>query len=123
MNMARRKTAAKKTRTRTVTVTKTRKVNAMNPRKAMLSGAIYGAGRGALSSAIAPVTSRLPLGQYADEAGMLGLSYFAAKGKFGAQFKQIGMAGLHIESAVIGNALVRGGLNQVGIKRPAGGGF
>jgi hypothetical protein len=79
------------------------------PMKKMLFGVMYGAGRSYASQLITPITSRIPfLGNYADEAGMLALSYFAAKGTFGATFKEVGTAGLYIESALVGKDIVTG---------------
>lgn len=115
--------AATRTRTRTVVKTKRAKSRTVSPMKKMIGGALYGAARGTVSTFITPVTSKLPLGQFADEVGMLGLSYYAAKGKLGSQFKEIGTAGLYIESAVLGNALARGGLQASGVKTTVGGGF
>lgn len=115
------KTSAIKTRTRTITKTVRAKSRNVTPMKKMVGGALYGAARGTVSSFLTPITSKLPLGNYADEVGMLGLSYYAAKGKLGSQFKEIGTAGLYIESAVIGNALAKGGLQSAGVKVSAGG--
>jgi hypothetical protein len=118
-----KKSVAARTRTRTITKTVRAKSRTVSPMKKMIGGALYGAARGTISTFIAPVTSKIPFGQFADELGMLGLSYYAAKGKLGSQFKEIGTAGLYIESAVLGNALARGGLQTSGVKTTVGGGF
>ncbi len=81
---------------------------ALNPMKIALFGALYGAVRPYLAQAISPVTSKIPMGAYVDEAGMIVISYFAAKGTFGNQFKEAGKAGLYIESAVIGSDIITG---------------
>jgi len=124
MAKAKRKiSVAARTRTRTVTKTVRAKSRTVSPMKKMIGGALYGAARGTVSTFISPVTSKIPFGQFADEVGMLGISYYASKGKFGSQLKDVGTAGLYIESAVIGNSLVRGGLNTAGVKVSSGGGF
>jgi len=107
--MARRK--AMKTKTRKVYVkskSKRRSAPKFNLMAQVLSAGIYGALRGRASQMLSPITSRVPMGQYADEAVMGTLSYFMAKGKLGAQFKKVGMAGLHIESAMVGSQLAQG---------------
>ena len=115
--MARKKRTAKRAvaaraSPRTVTVRSRRRKSSSvgSPMKKIVGGAIYGAARGTVSRFLQPITNRVPLGAYADEAGMLVLSYMAAKGKFGSNFKEIGSAGLYIESAVIGNDLASGAL-------------
>lgn len=114
--MARKKRTAKRAvaarrSTPRVTVRRRRSSSTSNkPMKKIVGGAIYGAARGTVSRFLQPITSRVPLGNYADEAGMLVLSYMAAKGKFGSNFKEVGSAGLYIESAVIGNDLASGAL-------------
>lgn len=75
--------------------------------KVAVAAGIYGVGRSFLSSFIEPVTSKLPLGSIADEAGMAGLSYIAARKGRGV-VKQAGEAGLVIEFSRIGQALVDG---------------
>jgi len=71
------------------------------------AAAVYGFGRPYLEKAISPVTSKIPLGGFADEAVLGAVGYFAAKGKFGNNkiVKNIGMAMLVIESARVGSAV------------------
>ena len=76
----------------------------------LIGAAVYGAGREWVSNKIAPVTSKIPAGQYADEVGMGVLSYFVASGKIPLINKipyarEIGKAGLTIEAARIGSGL------------------
>jgi len=89
----------------------------------IISGALlYGAAREYVSTKIAPVSNKLfgqYLGDYTDEAGMLGLSYLLIKGKIPfvnkiAVVKDAAKVGLGIEAARIGEGLVRGGLGLGG---------
>jgi hypothetical protein len=111
--MAKRKAVRKKavaTRTsssRAVSVRR-RKTNSFNPTKAIFGGMVYGGLRSKVAQLVSPVTSKIPLGNYADEAVMGALSYFVAKGKVKFIPKEIGLAGLMIESAVIGQDVVNG---------------
>jgi len=65
----------------------------------VLGGGIYGALRSYISGAIAPLTSKIPLGNLADNIGMGVISYFAYK-KGSGIIKNAGMIGLGIESAM-----------------------
>lgn len=67
----------------------------------------YGAGRSWLSGMLAPVTSKIPAGNYADELAMGTIGWFAAK-KGRGMVKQIGMAMLTVEAASVGNQLAAG---------------
>jgi len=76
----------------------------------LVGSAVYGAGRGFVSSKLAPVTANIPLGGLADEAVMGTLSYFVAQGKIPLVNKipysrDIGRAGLTIEAARAGEYL------------------
>jgi hypothetical protein len=76
-----------------------------NPLNVVLPAAAYGAARGYLSNLAQPITSKIPLGNYADEAlfGLVGY-YIAKKNPMG--LKNVGMAMLTVEAASIGNQLV-----------------
>lgn len=78
------------------------------PEQVILPSIIYGAGRQTLVNLATPVTSMIPLGQYADEA-ILGVAgyYLAKKGK--GILKQVGMSMLTVESASVGSGLIGGG--------------
>jgi hypothetical protein len=79
----------------------------------MLGGAMaYGALREKASNALAPITAKIPLGNIADEAVLLGASYMLYKKTSGLP-KEIGKAGMIIESARIGEALISGGLGSI----------
>lgn len=73
----------------------------------------YGAVRQYVSSTIAPVTSKIPLGTLSDEIGMglvcWGVAKYAGKGMLG----NIARKGLVIENARVGEALVNGGLGVI----------
>jgi hypothetical protein len=85
----------------------------------IIGGVGYGAVRAYLSQAIAPLTSKLPIGgQYADEIGLGLANYLLAKGKVPLLNKipmtrNIGKAGLVVESAFIGQQLISGGLFNI----------
>jgi hypothetical protein len=74
---------------------------------AVLPAMAYGAARSYLADFAAPVTSKIPLGNYADEAlfGVLGW-YIAKKNLFG--LGNFGKAALIVESASVGNQLAAG---------------
>lgn len=74
----------------------------------MLGAAGYGAVRQRLSNALSPVTSKVPLGDIADEAVLLAISYYAAKKVNMPLLKNMARAGVTIESARIGEAIVNG---------------
>jgi hypothetical protein len=80
------------------------------PEAVIIPAMAYGAGRQYISNLIAPVTSKIPLGQYADEVGMGILSWYAAKKGKGI-IKKVGIAGLTIESALVGQQLISTGLS------------
>jgi hypothetical protein len=81
---------------------------------ALIGGAmIYGAFREKASDAIQPLTSKIPLGNIADEVVLGAAGYFAAKKGTGI-VKEIGKAALTIEAARIGEAVVNGQLNLSG---------
>jgi hypothetical protein len=70
-----------------------------------LSAAAYGAARGAISNAIAPLLNNVPvLGQYSDEA-VLGLAGALAMKKGKGIVKSIGTAMFIVEAASVGHQL------------------
>jgi len=88
----------------------------------IVGGAAYGAARQYAAAALQPLTSKLPMGNYADNVVMGVLSWALAKGKIPLVNKipmtrEIGKAGLYIESAFLGQELlgqVAPGVNQGG---------
>lgn len=81
---------------------------------AMVGAVVYGAARQKLSDALAPVTSKIPLGNISDEVGMY-LVLMIAKKYIGNKVpivKDIASAGQYIELARIGEAIATG---QLGI--------
>ena len=75
--------------------------------KLIIGGMAYGAVREKISRLAAPVASKIPAGQYADEATLGIFSYLLAKGKIPIlngikQTRDIGKAGLTIESYRLG---------------------
>ena len=77
-----------------------------------LSAAIYGGFRGRTSARIAPLTAKLPLGNVADEAGMLILTTLGKKYLFkkAGTIRDALTAGQTIELARLGEAVMSGGL-------------
>lgn len=78
-----------------------------NPTGLIIGAAVYGAGREFVSNKLAPITSKVPAGDLADEVTMGVLSYFVAKGSIPIVNKipysrEIGKAGLTIEAARVG---------------------
>jgi len=67
----------------------------------------YGAGRQTIVNLASPITSRIPLGQYADEAVLGAAGYFMAKKGRGV-VKDLGMAMLTVEAASLGSQLIGG---------------
>lgn len=77
----------------------------------VIGGVAYGAGRQYISNLIAPLTSKLPLGQYADNVAMGLVSWALATGKIPLikkipMSRDIGKAGLAIEAAFAGQDLL-----------------
>jgi len=72
----------------------------------VIGAGIYGAVREFASIKLAPLTQKIPLGSYSDEAGMLAANY--ALGKYIHAARPVTDAGILIESARIGSKLVSG---------------
>jgi len=72
----------------------------------LLGAGVYGALRERISNALAPLTSKLPFGDYADEAGIL-IAAFAVN-KFIPKAKIITEPAMVIEAARIGAGLASG---------------
>jgi len=68
---------------------------------------LYGAGRNIVSNLISPVTSMIPMGQYADEIGMGILNYYVAK-KMGGMLGNVARKGLIVENAMVGSQVSSG---------------
>ena len=82
-----------------------------NPMQLIIPALAYGATRSYLSNAISPLTSKIPLGNYADEAVFGTLGYFMAK-KGKGFIKNAGKAILIVESASLGNQLASGAMGS-----------
>lgn len=74
-----------------------------------LDAMIYGALRAKMSSALEPITNKIPLGNVSDEVGMGLLTYLVAKNTSG-MVSEVAKKGLVIENARIGEALASGTL-------------
>jgi len=110
--MARRKTA--KIRTRYVRAKKSYRKSSssssMNPNKVILPALVYGAVRVPIANVVSNFTKNIPLGSLADNVGMgVGMYFLAKKGK--GMVKQVGLAGLIVESAQAGQELVANGFS------------
>lgn len=126
-----RRPVASKTRTRYITKrakSRARRVGtAFKPLSHMLTGAGYGFLRAKSSGFVrANISSRIPLGNYADELAFSGLSYLLAKkgGKvMGVNLKDIGRAGLQAEGFLIGHSVGTSGFSLGGGSTSGGGGY
>lgn len=116
MARKRRSSPAVRTRTRTVVkrVRSKSKSSGFAPMKAVAGGFMYGLARGKVAQLISPVTSKIPMGNYADELGMSVLNWYIAKGKVPMIPKNVGLAGLAIESFVVGQDVGAGNFNLNG---------
>jgi len=79
----------------------------MSPMKVLLPAMAYGAARSYISTMAEPITSKIPLGGYADEALFGVAGYFLAK-KGNGMVKNIGLAMLTVEAAAVGHQLASG---------------
>lgn len=105
-----RRRAAKK-------VIRRRKSNKLGAIMPYIGAGAYGAIRENISLRLTPLTARIPLGNIADEAGMLGLNYIIGRfvGRKIPLIKPITTAGMIIESARIGQAVAMGAVNLGGV--------
>lgn len=90
------------------------------------AGALYGAGREWMSDKLAPITSKVPAGQYADEVVMGTIGYFLMKGKIPMLNKiplsrEFGRAALIIESARVGAGVTNGMLTSSSVTATSSG--
>jgi hypothetical protein len=76
-----------------------------NPLKVIIPAMVWGIGRPYLAQLIAPLTSKLPFGNLADEVGLGLIGYFAAK-KGRGLIKDAGIAILTVESFAAGSQLI-----------------
>jgi hypothetical protein len=106
--------AKRRFKTRTVFRTAKRKSygkgsSGVKPEQIIIPSLIYGAVREKASNMLTPITSKVPMGNIADELVLGTISYFLAK-KGKGMVKQIGIAGLTIESARLGEAIADGSI-------------
>lgn len=116
--MAKRRSAARRAVARTRTVVKRvrskSKSGAYNPQKAVVGGFMYGLARPQVAKLLSPISSKIPMGQYADELIMGVLSWQIAKGKVPMIPKNVGLSGLAIESFVVGQDVGSGNFSLGG---------
>ena len=110
--MAKFRRHARRTFTRKVRRSHSGKSSGLNPLMVIIPAAAYGALREQVSQLIAPLTSKIPLGQYADEVVFAGLGYLAAK-KGKGMVKGLGYGMLSVEFAALGSQ-VFGSMGQSG---------
>lgn len=79
----------------------------------LLGAGLYGAGREYLSNAIAPFTSKIPLGSVSDEVGMIAALWAGKKflGRRVPLVNDVANAGMLIEASRIGATLASGGFS------------
>lgn len=100
---ARRGFFAKRSRSRS------RRSGSGNPMAMIIPAMAYGAVREKISTALTPLTSKIPLGNIADEV-VLGLAAYLVAKKTSGLLSQVGKAALVIEAARIGEAAISGAL-------------
>lgn len=107
---------------RTRTIYKTRTVRAPFKRKSYrrankstmlakyIGAGVYGGARGMISQKLQPLTANIPLGGISDEVAMLMFNWAGNKfvGRKVPMLKGVFQAGMLIESARLGEAIVRG---------------
>jgi len=123
----RKKRTMAKRKTKRRSYKKSTSIMGINTAKA-LSAALYGALRMRTSNMIAPYTSKIPLGNVADEAGMLLVTTLGKKFLFkrAGTMRDAMTAGQTIELARIGEAVASGslGINLFGgINNSGGNGY
>lgn len=79
----------------------------------LVGAGVYGAVREKASNMLTPLTSKVPLGNVADEVVMGAINYFGAKNTSGV-VREIFKAGMTIEAARIGETIANGQLNMGG---------
>jgi hypothetical protein len=103
--MARRRKKVTRRRAAPRMKARRRKSSGVNPMKVIIPAAAYGAARGYLSNLATPITSKIPLGNYADEALFGVVGYYLAK-KNPMKLRNVGVAMLTVEAASMGSQLV-----------------
>lgn len=115
----RRKTRTRRATSRNPFRARTRRAAVSNKVQAIQFDAmIYGGARGYLSNMLAPIVSKIPLGNVADEIAFGALNYFVAKNTKGF-IRNVALKGLVIENARLGEAVATG---QLGLLRASGSG-
>jgi len=73
----------------------------------LAAAGLYGAARSYISNWISPLASKIPLGQYADETGMMLANYLAYRfvGNKIPMVKDMAKGGMIVEAAMIGSTL------------------
>lgn len=92
----------------------------VKPLGILVSAGIYGALREKISRMLAPITGTIPLGTVADEVALFALSWFV--GRQIKPLKEVAKAGMFIEAARIGEAVITGTIFPSGVGLPNGNG-
>ena len=110
----RRKSSSIKRRTNKQMARKKRKTyrrttsSGFKPVQVLIGGGAYGALRAKISNAIAPLTSKIPLGTIGDEVALFSLGYIANKKMKDKTIKSVAQAAMFIEAARMGEAFADG---------------
>ena len=105
--MARKRKTSKRRAISPVVKARTRRSGASNgasPMKSMGYGFGYGIVRAPALSLMSPILNQFDLGNYEASAAMGVISYFAVKNGSG-MIRELGKAGLYVESAAVGAAM------------------
>jgi len=78
----------------------------MSNQQLAIGAMIYGAARQKVSNALIPVTSKIPLGAYTDEAVLGGLAWYGSKKIKNKTLKAILRAALVVEAARVGQRVI-----------------
>lgn len=79
----------------------------------LVGAGVYGAGRNVVSAALAPITSKIPLGTIADELVLAFLGHQVKRRTTGI-LREVGNAAMVVEAARIGVAVADGSAFQTG---------
>lgn len=105
-----RRTKQKMAKRRKTTRRKSTSSSVMKPMAILLGGGIYGALRAKLSNLLSPVTSKVPLGDVADEAVLFAAGYFANKNFKDKTLKSVAQSAMVVEAARMGEAVSTGSI-------------
>lgn len=105
-----RSRSSKRGKTKLVKRRKTRRKmgGLVKPAAVLVGGGIYGGLRARLSNALAPITSKVPLGTISDEVGLFLVGWLAQRNIKNKIVRDVSMAAMTVEAARIGEAVAEG---------------